>query len=252
MNPPKVKGFSVLVAVGASLGGLLYGYDTGIIGSALLFLRTDLGLGDDPIVLSIITSITLLGAIVGAILSGPLSERLGRRWTVIVVAAGFIVFAIGCGLAPNVEWLIAFRFLLGLPVGGASQIIPTYIAELAPKHVRGSQAVLFQLMICVGTLLAYAAGHILGESGAWREMLAYASVPAALFLIVMFALPESPRWLVLHGKISQAATALGRVRSSSDEAADEINAIRAVGEDHLGWAVSSFVDDLFVDQAAIA
>ncbi|WAC57530.1 sugar porter family MFS transporter [Gordonia sp. SL306] len=234
VQPPKVTPFSILVAVGASLGGLLYGYDTGIIGSALLFLQDDFGISDDPGLLSVITSITLLGAIFGAIGTGPLSERLGRRWTVVLVAVAFIVFAIGCGLAPNVTVLIIFRFLLGLPVGGASQIIPTYIAELAPKHVRGTQAVLFQVMICVGTLVAYATGHALGTHAAWREMLAFAAIPAVVFLIIMLMLPESPRWLILKSREKDAAQALARVRPAGYDVSAELDEIRSVSEPKTG------------------
>ncbi|MCX5529617.1 sugar porter family MFS transporter [Streptomyces sp. NBC_00006] len=237
--PPKKpvergSAFSVFVALGASLGGLLYGYDTGIIGSALLFLRDDFGIGDNAFLQSVITSITLLGAIAGAVLTGPLSDRLGRRKTVLVVSAAFIAFAIGCALAPDVGTLIAFRFLLGVPVGGASQIIPLYISELAPPKSRGSQAVLFQVMICVGTLLAYASGHVLGADAAWREMLGIAAIPAVLFLIAMTLLPESPRWLAIRGREAEARAVLRRVRADEASVEAEIHDIRQIDSSDTG------------------
>ena len=139
--------YSFLVAIGASIGGLLYGYDTGIIASALLFLREDFAIADNAFMQSVVTSATLLGAIFGALLTGPLSDRLGRRRTVIVISILFALFALGCALATSLNMLIVMRFLLGLGVGGSSQIVPMYIAELAPAHRRGAQGVLFQMMI---------------------------------------------------------------------------------------------------------
>ncbi|MFJ6852326.1 sugar porter family MFS transporter [Streptomyces sp. NPDC091271] len=220
------RGFTLLIALSASVGGLLYGYDTGIIGSALLYLKGPMGIADNTFVQSAVTAITLLGAIFGALLTGPVSDRMGRRPTTMLVAVLFIVFAVGCGVAPDLTTLLVMRFLLGLAVGGASQIVPVYIAELAPPAVRGAQTSLFQVMICVGTLLAYLSGHLLGPSHAWRWMLALAAVPALLFLIGMAFLPESPRWLLSRGREAQARAVLARVRSSAAEVDAEIADIK--------------------------
>ncbi|MFJ8752907.1 sugar porter family MFS transporter [Streptomyces sp. NPDC102441] len=221
------NGFTLMIALSASIGGLLYGYDTGIIGSALLYLKAPMGIADDTFMQSTVTAITLLGAIFGALLTGPVSDRIGRRPTTMLVAVLFVAFAVGCGLAPDLTTLVVMRFLLGLAVGGASQIVPVYIAELAPPHMRGAQTSLFQVMICVGTLLAYLSGHLLGPSEAWRWMLALAAVPAALFLVAMARLPESPRWLLARGREEEARAVLRRVRASEDETEAEIAEIRA-------------------------
>ncbi|MFD6276358.1 sugar porter family MFS transporter [Streptomyces sp. NPDC060209] len=221
------SGFTLMIALSASIGGLLYGYDTGIIGSALLYLKAPMGIADDTFMQSTVTAITLLGAIFGALLTGPVSDRIGRRPTTMLVAVLFVAFAAGCGFAPDLTTLVVMRFLLGLAVGGASQIVPVYIAELAPPRMRGAQTSLFQVMICVGTLLAYLSGHLLGPSGAWRWMLALAAVPAALFLVAMARLPESPRWLLARGREEEARAVLRRVRVSEDETEAEIAEIRA-------------------------
>jgi sugar porter (SP) family MFS transporter len=118
------------------------------------------------------------------------------------------------------------RFLLGLGVGGASQIVPMYIAELAPAERRGSQGVLFQVMICVGTLVAYAVGYALGPSAAWEWMLGLAAIPAVIFMGVMLYLPESPRWLVVRGRLDDAKSVLRSVRHGEQEISQEIHEIQ--------------------------
>src|SRR5215218_6698375 len=131
----------------------------------------------------------LLGAMVGAAISGALSDRLGRRTNILVAAAIFAVGAIGAGLSPNVETLIFFRFLLGLGVGSASALVPSYISESAPTDVRGSLSSLFQLAITIGILVAYLVNAGFASSGSWRCPLALAFVPALVLLIGMYFLP---------------------------------------------------------------
>ena len=244
--------YSFLVAIGASIGGLLYGYDTGIIASALLFLREDFAIADNAFMQSVVTSATLLGAIFGALLTGPLSDRLGRRRTVIVISILFALFALGCALATSLNMLIVMRFLLGLGVGGSSQIVPMYIAELAPAHRRGAQGVLFQMMICVGTLLAYAVGYLLGPSGAWEWMLGLAVIPAVIFIVMMLYLPESPRWLVGKQQAKRAEEILVRVGRTGHEAAQEVKEIGRLHQDQQSswrelfqpWVRPALVDGL--------
>ncbi|MEO3754533.1 sugar porter family MFS transporter [Streptomyces sp. B6B3] len=225
-TPTGSRGFTLLIALSASVGGLLYGYDTGIIASALLHLKGPMGIADDTFTQSAVTAITLLGAIFGALATGPICDRLGRRWTTLLVAVLFVLFAIGCGLAPDLTTLLVMRFLLGLAVGGSSQIVPVYIAELAPPAVRGAQTSLFQVMITIGTLLAYLVGHLLGPDHAWRWMLGLAAAPAALFFLAMLLLPESPRWLLTRGREEEARAVLRRVRSGDAEIDAEIADIR--------------------------
>ncbi|MFJ8751956.1 MFS transporter [Streptomyces sp. NPDC102441] len=165
------------VSAVSALGGLLFGYDTGIISGALLHLRDDLRLNSSE--QEMVVSVILLGAMAGALVSGRLAARHGRRRVVIAVA---VVFGLGAGAAaaaPDVNSLIAARFVLGLAVGGASSMVPVYIAELAPARIRGRLMVLFQLMVAIGQLIAYLCGWALADSGGWRTMFALAVVPAA-------------------------------------------------------------------------
>src|SRR5215204_861435 len=151
--------FVYVVASVAALGGLLFGYDTGIISGALLFITKDFQL--NAFLEGFIVSSLLLGAVVGAGLSGALSDRLGRRTIILVAATIFAIGAVGAGLSPNVGMLIFFRFFLGLGVGTASALVPSYISESAPTGVRGSVSSLFQVAIRIGIVVAY-----LGK-GAW-------------------------------------------------------------------------------------
>ena len=141
------------VAAISALGGLLFGYDTGIISSALLFLSRDFGLSARE--QEVVVSAILVGAMVGAVGGGALSNRFGRRRSVMAVAVVFAVGAVGAALAPGTCSLVAARFVLGLSISGASATVPVYIAELAPPRIRGRLMVLFQLMVAIGQLIAY-------------------------------------------------------------------------------------------------
>jgi len=140
-NSAANRRFVYIMASIAALGGLLFGFDTGVISGAFLFIRQDFNL--NAFTEGFIVSSMLLGAMVGAGVSGALSDRLGRRTIILVVAVVFAVGAIGAALSPNVETLIFFRFVLGLGVGTASALVPSYISESAPTHVRGSLSSLF-------------------------------------------------------------------------------------------------------------
>ena len=155
-----------MVASVAALGGLLFGYDTGVISGALLFIKTDFQL--NAFLEGFIVSSLLLGVVVGAGVSGALSDRLGRRTIIIAAAAVFAVGALGAGLSSNVGVLIFFRFFLGLGVGSASALVPSYISESAPTDVRGSLSSLFQLAITLGILIAYLVNAAFASSGDWR------------------------------------------------------------------------------------
>ena len=158
--------FVYVVASVAALGGLLFGYDTGVISGALLFIKTDFQL--NAFLEGFIVSSLLLGAMVGAGVSGALSDRLGRRTIILVAAAIFAVGALGAGLAPNVWVLVFFRFFLGLGVGSASALVPSYISESAPTDVRGSLSSLFQLAITLGILIAYLVNAAFASADNWR------------------------------------------------------------------------------------
>jgi len=220
--------FVYVVASVAALGGLLFGYDTGVISGALLFIGEDFQL--NAFLEGFIVSSLLLGAVVGAGVSGALSDRLGRRTIIIVAAAIFAVGALGAGLAPSVWVLIFFRFFLGLGVGSASALVPSYISESAPTDVRGSLSSLFQLAITLGILLAYLVNAAFATSEDWRWPVGLALVPAIVLLVGMYFLPETPRWLVSKGRDDDARRVLRHTRTE-EEIEQELQEIRHTEEE---------------------
>lgn len=206
-----------IAAIVCSFGGLLFGYDTGIISGALLFIRNDFAL--NSFLQGVVVSSLLVGAMVGAIVCGRLADVLGRRRLSLVAAVIFGFGAIGAAFSPDYVVLIVFRLVLGLGVGLASVVVPLYISEISPSQVRGSLTSLNQVMITAGILLAYVTAFALSPFQAWRWMLGLAIVPAILLFGGMYAMPESPRWLVVKGRVDQAREVLGRSRS--DQVADQ-------------------------------
>jgi sugar porter (SP) family MFS transporter len=207
--------FVNIAAAITATGGLLFGYDTGVISGALLFIRQDFA-PLSPFVEGIIVSTLLVGAVVGALSGGPLSDRVGRRPTALLAAVIFGAGALAVAFAPSVAFIIFGRFLLGLGVGLASMIVPLYIAEIAPAERRGALVSLNQLMITIGILLSYIVGVIFTPIEGWRYMFGVALIPALVLGIGMFMLPESPRWLFEHGQIAKARTVLSRSRSPEE------------------------------------
>ena len=228
--------FVYVVASVAALGGLLFGYDTGVISGALLFIKQDFQL--NPFIEGFIVSSLLLGAMVGAGVSGALSDRLGRRTIILAAAIIFAIGAIGAGLSPNVWVLLVFRFMLGLGVGAASALVPSYISESAPTDVRGSLSSLFQLAITLGILIAYLVNGAFAGAEDWRWPLGLAFVPAAVLFVGMYFLPETPRWLVSKNREEEARQVLNRSRSE-EETENEIKQIHEVEqeeEEQVGYA----------------
>jgi sugar porter (SP) family MFS transporter len=207
--------FVRVAAAITATGGLLFGYDTGVISGALLFITKDFA-PLSSFLQGVIVSVLLVGAVTGAIAGGPLSDRLGRRPVVLLAAIIFAVGAIAAALAPNVLVLIFARFILGLGVGLASLVVPLYIAEIAPPATRGALVSLNQLMITIGILLSYIVGVAFTPIEGWRYMFAVAVVPALILGIGMFTLPESPRWLVKNGKLDKARSVLLLSRVEAD------------------------------------
>lgn len=215
-----------------ALGGILFGYDTGVISGAILFIQKQLHL--DTWQQGWIVSGVLLGALVGAIIIGPMSDKLGRRKMVLAVSVIFFIGAIGCGIAPEFWSLVSFRFILGIAVGGASTLVPMYLSEVAPAEMRGTLSSLNQLMIMSGIFLAYVTNYAWsGMYHGWRIMLAAAAVPAAILFIGGLFLPESPRFLVRVGKIDQARGVLGQLRSANEVEA-ELNDIEEKAKIQMG------------------
>ena len=187
----------------AAINGVLFGYDTGIISGALLYIKQDFALSN--FLQELVVSGVLVGAVLGAAGGGRLADRLGRRRIILITAGVFFIGAIGMGLAPGVWWLIVFRFVAGIGIGVASIVGPLYISETAPPpQIRGSVVSFNQLAITSGILIAYLVGFALSFSGGWRLKLGLGAVPALALGLGMLFMPESPRWLVAHGKEEEA------------------------------------------------
>lgn len=179
-----------------ALGGLLYGYDMGVISGALLFIKDDIPL--NSVTEGLVVASMLVGAIFGSGASGPLSDRLGRRRVVFVIAIVYIVGALILALAPSMPVLVIGRLVIGLAVGGSTAIVPVYLSEMAPTEQRGSLSSLNQLMITIGILSSYLINYAFTPIEGWRWMLGLAVVPSLILLIGVAFMPESPRWLLEH------------------------------------------------------
>ncbi|HEY1276685.1 MAG TPA: sugar porter family MFS transporter [Thermoleophilaceae bacterium] len=198
------------IFVFGALGGLLFGYDTGVISGAILFITDDFGLS--PFMQGAVVAALLLGAMVGAALAGPLSDRVGRRRLIMAAAITFTIGALGAAAAPSAGVLVAFRAVIGLAVGSAALVVPLYLSEIAPTQIRGAVASMNQLMIVSGILVAFIVNAILASSADWRLMLGLAAVPSLVLLVGMFFMPETPRHLVRAGEEEEAREVLEEVR----------------------------------------
>jgi sugar porter (SP) family MFS transporter len=216
-----LTGAVVVVALVSAISGLLYGYDTGIISGALLQISDEFGIGSGWE--QVIAASILAGAVIGALTCSRLSERFGRRRTLLVVASIFVVGSLAASLAPNPITLSLARVVLGFAVGGATQTAPVYVAELAPSRYRGRLVLFFQIAIGVGILVATIVGAT--ESVDWRLAIGAAVVPSALMLLLMLRLPDSPRWLVKAGQDERAREALERVRPPGTDVSGELHDI---------------------------
>jgi len=206
--------FVYLAAAFAALGGLLFGYDTGVISGALIFIKQEFALS--TFAQELIVSIVLAGAIVGALSGGRLSDRFGRRATLLATSAVFIAGAILCAAAVSIAMLVIGRVIVGLGIGLACTTVPVYISEVAPPEARGWQVSLFQLAITIGILAAYLVDFAYSKSGAWRWMLGLAVVPGLILGTGMIALPESPRWLAKYLHPDAARAVLVRIRGTGN------------------------------------
>ena len=219
----------VRTATIAALGGLLFGYDTGVIGSAMLFIKDAFGEPLTSFEQGLIVGAVPVGAIFGAAASGGISDRYGRRRTIMVSALIFIVGTTLSAVAGNVEVLTAGRVMIGVAIGLASAACPVYISEVAPKQLRGRLVTLFQLAVTVGILLAYLVGAAFSASQDWRAMIIVGVTPAVILAIGMRRMPQSPRWLVMIGEGSEAAATLRYLNpgESEEEIEQDLNEIRA-------------------------
>ncbi len=204
-----------LVAFIVALGGLLSGFDTGVISGALLFIKDEWNLSD--YLQGILVSSTLVGATIGAILNGHLADLFGRKKILIFTAVLFFIGSISCAAAPNINILILSRFIVGLAIGVVTFATPLYLSEISPEKIRGSLVSLFQLAITIGILFSYLvnAGFANIQFG-WRLMLLFGVFPALILGIGMFFMSDTPRWLISKGKDDEAKKVFKRIEPGID------------------------------------
>lgn len=204
---------TVLTAMGAALGGLLFGFDTAVISGATAALQQQFALSDAALGFTVASA--LIGTVVGSLTTGWPADRLGRKALLICVGLAFTVSSLGTGLASNWTMFILFRSLGGVAIGAASVVIPIYIAEVSPPRFRGRLVALNQLNIVLGILIAflsnYAVARMIPDDTAWRWMFGVVALPSVMFLLVAFALPESPRWLILMRREDEAHAVMRRL-----------------------------------------
>jgi sugar porter (SP) family MFS transporter len=224
-----------MTAAIAGLGGLLFGYDTGIIASALLFVKKDFDLGSFE--QGMVVSAVPVGAIFGAAIAGQAADRLGRRRTIVSAAVVFIIGAALSAAAPGLAVLVIARVLLGVAVGLASANAPVYISEVAPPEERGRLVSYFQLSVTVGILVAYLVGLAFSGVDGWRWMLGLGALPALALGIGMLQMPQSPRWLVMVGQDYAARRVLEKIRRDDEEAiTQELEEIKgSIEAEPGGW-----------------
>ncbi len=225
-----------MVGVVIMLAGLLFGYDQGVIAGALEGIQNSFHVSST--MTEVITSWVTLGALFGALFAGYLADRLGRKPTILLAAALFVVGAMLEAFSPGTAVLVAGRLVVGFGVGVASVAAPLYAAEQAPTHLRGRFVSTYQLAITIGIFIAYFVDQQLTNGDMWRVMLGVSAVPGVLLLIAMAPMPESTRWLVGAGRRKDATVALTKVRPDVDVEAtlDDIEAaVKAESADRASW-----------------
>ena len=208
------RGIAITVALAAATVGVVYGYDTGSIAGALLFVPAQFHLSTSAT--EWITTFTGLGLIVGALLANRIADRFGRKAAMVLIAIGFTVFAILQGAAQDIAWLDITRFFLGVSIGISTVAAPVFIAESAPVKNRGALIVGYQVATVAGIMVAYFADYLLAGSGSWRIMLGLSAVASALVLLVLLRLPDTPRWYLMRGRREEALRTLRLVDPSAD------------------------------------
>jgi sugar porter (SP) family MFS transporter len=219
----KISGALIRASIVASLGGLLFGFDTAVIAGTTSSVKSLFGFSDWS--MGFVVSSALIGTIVGALLSSRPADILGRRDYLKVLAVLFLVSALGCAFAWDFWSLSVARFIGGLGIGGSSVVCPMYLAEISPAKVRGRLVILFQFNVCLGILIAYLSNALIELMNfdvvnfEWRIKFATEAVPAFLFFIMLFTIPRSPRWLMSLGADKEARKVLIEMRESNVEAA---------------------------------
>jgi SP family galactose:H+ symporter-like MFS transporter len=214
LGAQKSRRFVQIVACTAALAGLLFGFDTGVISGAILFIKGAFGL--TPFAEEVLVSAALVGAVCGSTLSGRFTDVLGRKRAILITAAIFTVGSLLCAIAGSLPLLIVGRLAVGIAIGVASYTAPLYISEMAPANLRGALVTLNQLAITSGILLAYVVDAVFAPSDGWRFMFAFGAIPAIVLGLGIAVLPESPRWLLLHRRKEEAINVLTRIRGTQN------------------------------------
>ena len=228
------KGFIVLVCAVTAMGGLLFGFDTAVISGAIPYITRYFKL--DEYMLGWAVSAVLIGCAIGALASGKIADRYGRRPVLIVGAVLFMASGIGAGLSHQLMIFIFFRLIGGLGVGSAAMVSPMYIAEIAPANLRGRMVSLYQMGIVLGILVAYFSNYLLDGVGVdnWRWMFMAQSFPSVLFGGLLLIIPESPRWLVMNGRVQQATAVLARTVGNAEAFLQVADIQNSIGPDVEG------------------
>ena len=239
MEKKKGIGYVIFMAVVAAIGGILFGYDTAVISGTTEMVKSQFRLTD--MMEGWYVGCALIGSIAGVAVAGSLSDYLGRKLTMLISAALFSISAIGCAVCGSFDGLVAYRIIGGVGIGIVSIVSPIYISEVSPAKIRGTLVSLYQLAVTIGFLLAYLANWVIDsnidpsaamenlslwdkmfQTEAWRGMLGSETLPALLFFIIIFFIPESPKWLIVKGKMSKASAILGKIYASDEDIKSEI------------------------------
>jgi len=257
MKQKNTLGYVIFMAVVAAIGGILFGYDTAVISGTTEIVKNQFALSD--IKEGWYVGCALIGSIAGVLVAGSLSDYLGRKLTMLISAALFSISAIGCAVCGSFDGLVAFRIVGGVGIGIVSIVSPIYISEVSPAKIRGTLVSLYQLAVTVGFLMAYLVNWLIDSNidpslalntadltlwekimhtEAWRGMLGSETIPALLFFFIIFFIPESPKWLIVNGKLDKASAVLGKIYASEAEVKEEIEVTNASlkGETKGKWS----------------
>ncbi|VVA09694.1 PREDICTED: polyol transporter [Prunus dulcis] len=217
--PEKINKIALLCAVVGSIISIIFGYDTGVMSGAMIFIKEDLKINDVEV--EVLAGILNICALVGSLAAGRTSDYIGRRYTIVVASIIFLIGSILMGYAPNYPVLMTGRCIAGLGVGFALMIAPVYSAEISSPATRGRLTALPELCISLGILLGYVSNYVFGKLSltlGWRLMLGIAGVPSIVLAFGIVKMPESPRWLVMQGRLAEAKKILYLISNTKEEA----------------------------------
>ena len=252
MKQKNTLGYVIFMAVVAAIGGILFGYDTAVISGTTAIVKNQFALTD--MLEGWYVGCALIGSICGVLVAGSLSDYLGRKLTMLISAALFSISAIGCAVCGSFDSLVAYRIIGGVGIGIVSIVSPIYISEVSPAKIRGTLVSLYQLAVTVGFLLSYLMNWVIDVKGdlavsgelwtnmwnceMWRGMLGSETIPALLFFTIIFFIPESPKWLIVNGKLDKASLVLSKIYSTAEEVKEEIDVTNASlkGETKGKWS----------------